>query len=129
MDDVQQLFHSINEEEYQRNLLSRSEMWDSAFKCYYMSEFHPDVCQSIGRWVLEEYKVYNPYSGITNNQSEGFNRFVYDNRISLTHVSIVLLFCVCSFSSWSLERSSRVEGSAIGLCSTELIPVAGLLLQ
>ena len=76
VDDVQQLFHSMNEKDYQKNLLSRSEIWDSAFKSYYMSEIHPDVCQCIGRWVLEEYKLYNPYSGITNNQSEGFNRFV-----------------------------------------------------
>ena len=25
------------------------------------------------RWNLEEYNLYNPMSGVTNNQSEGFN--------------------------------------------------------
>ena len=34
--------------------------------------------KSIGRWVLEKYHAYNPYSGITNNQSEGLNRVVKD---------------------------------------------------
>ena len=28
---------------------------------------------SIGRWILENLGIYNPYSGITTNQSEGFN--------------------------------------------------------
>ena len=27
----------------------------------------------MGRWVLEKLGIYNPYSGITTNQSEGFN--------------------------------------------------------
>ena len=26
-----------------------------------------------GRWILQELGIYNPYSGITNNQSESFN--------------------------------------------------------
>ena len=28
---------------------------------------------SVGRWNLESYGIYNPVSGITSNQSEGFN--------------------------------------------------------
>lgn len=41
-----------------------------------MKEIHPDVLESVGRWVLEKYSVYNPYSGVTNNQSESMNRQV-----------------------------------------------------
>ena len=33
--------------------------------------FQVDKC--IGRWVLEEVKIYSPLSGVTTNQSEGFN--------------------------------------------------------
>ena len=38
-----------------------------------MAEIHPDVITAIGRWVLEPLGLYNSYSGITTNQSEGFN--------------------------------------------------------
>jgi len=38
-----------------------------------MTEIHPDVITSIGRWILEPLGLYNSYSGITTNQSEGFN--------------------------------------------------------
>lgn len=65
VDDAQNLFHSQNEEEYEEKLAERRKVWDAAFEVYYIDEIHPDV------WVLEEHNVYNPYSGITNNQSEG----------------------------------------------------------
>jgi len=38
-----------------------------------MAEIHPDVIASIGRWILEPLGLYNSYSGIKTNQSEGFN--------------------------------------------------------
>ena len=43
---------------------------------YYMKTIHPDVAESVGRWVLVKHSVYNPYSGVTNNQSESMNRQV-----------------------------------------------------
>ena len=27
----------------------------------------------MGRWILERMKVYHPFTGVTNNQSESFN--------------------------------------------------------
>ena len=47
--------------------------WSKPFVEYYNNEIHPDVCNSIGRWILEKLHVYNPYSGVTTNQSEGYN--------------------------------------------------------
>lgn len=38
-----------------------------------MNEIHPNVTTCIGRWILEPLGVYNCYSGITTNQSKGFN--------------------------------------------------------
>ena len=35
---------------------------------YYLRYIHPDVPKSVGRWVLEKLRVYNPYSGVTNNE-------------------------------------------------------------
>ena len=31
------------------------------------------MTHSVGRWNLELYGIYNPMSGITSNQFEGFN--------------------------------------------------------
>ena len=40
---------------------------------YSLRQIHADVPKSVGRWVLEKLRarVYNPYSGVTYNQSEG----------------------------------------------------------
>jgi len=55
-----------------------SQKWDAAFEQYYKNEIHSDVPSSIGRWVLEELRIYDSYSGVTNNQSEGLNRVIKD---------------------------------------------------
>lgn len=47
--------------------------WSQPFLDYYMKEIHPDVTTCIARWLLEPLRVYNRYSGVTTNQSEGFN--------------------------------------------------------
>ena len=72
--DVQRLFHLPTADDYQKTLEELKKDWDAAFEEYYMQEIHCDVELSVGRWVLEKINVYNPYSGVTNNQSEGFNR-------------------------------------------------------
>ena len=76
-DDVLQLFHALTMEEYDKKLCERKHTWDATFEAYYMKEIHPDVPKSIGRCVLEKHHNYNPYSGVTNNQSESLNRFAY----------------------------------------------------
>ena len=77
-EDVFKLFHSKSIEQYEQQLAVISEKWDAAFEHYYRNEIHPDVPSSIGRWVLEGLHIYNPYSGVTNNQSEGLNRVIKD---------------------------------------------------
>ena len=42
------------------------------FHKYYTNEIAPDIT-SIARWVIEPYGVYDPYSGIPNNQAESLN--------------------------------------------------------
>ena len=55
----------------ERRLLSElQKTWDATFEQYYMTNIDPHIPHSIGRWVLEELNIYNPYSRITNNQSE-----------------------------------------------------------
>lgn len=75
LDDICQMFHSATKDEYDDRLEEYSKTWDSAFYQYYMKEIHPGTSQ-IGRWVLQPLNLYNPYSGVTNNQSESFNKVI-----------------------------------------------------
>ena len=75
LDDICQMFHSSTKDEYDERLEEYSKTWDSAFHQYYMKEIHPDSFQ-IGRWVLQPLNLYNPYSGVTNKQSESFNKVI-----------------------------------------------------
>ena len=81
LDDLFELFHSQSEKEYSEKLLGKRKVWDSVFEEYYMKDIHPDVTKAIGRWILERYRAYNPYSGVTNNQSEGLNRYMVQVHI------------------------------------------------
>ena len=74
LEDVRQLFHSCSQKDYEKSLAERRSAWDAAFEAYFLKEIHPDVGRTIGRWILEDLNVYNPYSGVTNNQSESLNR-------------------------------------------------------
>ena len=76
IEDLRLLFHASTEKEYEQRLKEKSRDWDALFEEYYLKEIHPNVSTSIGRWILEECNVYNPYSGVTNNQSESMNRCV-----------------------------------------------------
>ena len=76
LDDISQMFHSSSEAEYSEKLEEYRRTWDSAFHQYYIEEIHPDRAKTC-RWALEPLSVIcNPYSGVTNNQSEGFNRVI-----------------------------------------------------
>ena len=49
-----------------------ADKWSAPFHEYYHKYLHPEI-SSVGKWVLEEFRVYNPYSGVTSNQSEALN--------------------------------------------------------
>ena len=70
--DVHDLFHQSSEVEYREMLKKVRQKWSAPFYEYYTNEIAPDIT-SIARWVIEPYGIYEPYSGITNNQAEGLN--------------------------------------------------------
>ena len=51
-----------------------SRKWSAAFLEYYYTELAPDITPIV-RWEIEPLGVYNPFSGITNNQAEGLNLY------------------------------------------------------
>ena len=70
--DLRNLFHQQSRKEYQVLLDEMANKWSAPFHEYYHNNLHPEI-SSIGRWVLEDFRVYNPYSGVTSNQSEALN--------------------------------------------------------
>ena len=69
MDDIRALFHLPTEGEYHNLLDNMKNKWSSPFFDYYQNNINPDI-HGIARWAIEP---YDPFSGITNNQSESLN--------------------------------------------------------
>ena len=68
--EVRELFNCDSHKDY-LNLLSQKQLkWDSSFKDYFNAHIDKDI-NATGKWTLEQLKVYNPYSGINTNVSEG----------------------------------------------------------
>ena len=76
INDVDRLLKCSDEDELKavENEICEGERWSSAFTTYYQSRIRPDICKYSGKWILEETGFYDPYSGITNNASESFNK-------------------------------------------------------
>ena len=72
LSDVRMLFHVSTREDYHKMLDEMKKKWSCPFYDYHLKNVEPDI-QSIARWSIEPLKVYNPFSGVTNNQSESLN--------------------------------------------------------
>ena len=78
MEHVRQLLHQPSKEAYHTLLRKHQMSWDETFNAYYTNSIHKVIAERLGRWQLEKLDTYNPYSGVTTNQSEAFNRVVKD---------------------------------------------------
>jgi hypothetical protein len=110
--DVKDSLQCRSEEDYKVLLSEKSKKWSGAFLEYFMTELHPHVNTMMGRWVLEKLRVYNPYSGVTQNMSEGFNTVL---RRLENWKEAALDMCVLSFyylQGYYLNEWKR------GLCKT-----------
>ena len=72
LSDMRALFHLPAREEYTQRLKQMAQRWSAPFFDYYRTNIHPDI-ELIARWSIEPHGVYDPYSGVTNNQAEGIN--------------------------------------------------------
>ena len=59
-------------EQIQSTLDDMKKEWSAPFFDYYSNNINPDI-NGIARWAIELHGIYNPLSGITNNQSESLN--------------------------------------------------------
>ena len=72
LNDIRSLFHVVTQKGYDSLLTSMKSKWSAPFFDYYNSNINSDI-ECIARWGIESYGVYNPYSGVTNNQAESLN--------------------------------------------------------
>ena len=72
VDNLRKVFHKPSESEYQIALGEMFKKWSVPNSEYYNENIHSQIT-FIARWALEEVGLYNPYSGITNNQAEDLN--------------------------------------------------------
>ena len=66
------------EEIVQKIFSNHSTTWTSSYLEYFNREIKPSIIYHSGRWWLERFNIYNPFSGITNNVSESINRILKD---------------------------------------------------
>ena len=80
-----------------------SQKWSQAFVEYYNHHIGPEVTDAAGRWILEPLGVYNGYSGVTTNQSEGFNTLLKSltqrKESTIDSLMLALYFLQCYFSN------------------------------
>ena len=111
--DLRSLFHQQSCEEYQALLDEMANKWSAPFHEYCHNNLHPEM-SSIGRWVLEEYRVYNPYSGVTSNQSEGLNYVIkqlQEWKESPLDCMILALYYLQSYYALKITRGQHGLGN------------------
>lgn len=69
---LEQLLHATDENKFEEMYTNFSDLW-SLPMCDYISDIKTVLKTRACRFILEEYEVYNPFSGITNNICESLN--------------------------------------------------------
>ena len=85
-----------SEDEFTATFQKISEFWSTPIVSYFEKSIIPDIKLYSGRWILENYGVFNPYSGITNNASEGLN-FLIKHQIDWKECTVDTLVLVMYF--------------------------------
>lgn len=71
--DIRKLMQCTSETEYSNLLETLKINWTESFLEYFEQNLDNDISENAGRWLLEKFGLYNPYSGVTNNASESLN--------------------------------------------------------
>lgn len=110
---VKELFHLESQEAYQIALVEKQSLWDPTFVEYFDLHIGCDI-HRIARWVLEKVGLYDPYSGITQNYSEGVNNLLHivAEYKELPIDVCILVFQQLSISFWNeIMKGFSLEGN------------------
>ena len=73
---IEQIMMSTSEDEFLENITKLSAVWSDTFLGYFTKYIQKDIQNHAGRWLIEPFNLYNPYSGITNNAAESMNAVI-----------------------------------------------------
>lgn len=110
---VKELFHLATKIEYEQELETRKLLWDITFTEYYTDNIGCNI-DKIARWALEKVQLYDPYSGITTNYSEGTNNLLHmvSDYKELPLDVCVLVFDQLSVSFWNeIMKGFALDGN------------------
>ena len=92
--DVDSLLRADSEQDFDELFANLSEKWSTAFREHFEQNLKNELKEKACKYLLEDLDIFDPYSGITNNISEGFNT-VFKHLLGWKHVpmdSIALSF-------------------------------------
>ena len=107
IEDLRELFSRRSKELYEEALAECKSRWHGFFEEYYMKEIHEVVNDRLGRWALEKWNVYNPYTGVTDKSNEGME--VVIRQLKLTGSSPVhsTILALCLLQRWLYNEVSK----------------------
>ena len=107
---VSQLLLCESEEDYHLTYETLSCMWSKSWKFYFDKHLASDIATKAGKWLLDSDAIYGedsiicPFSGITTNVSESFNKVLKDlNKWREVPVDLMVL------TLYSYERYLEFE--------------------
>ena len=74
--DLDTIMNSNNIELFNQNCDNLTAKWSQLAVNYFEKHIKEDFVKHSAKWVLKSYNLFNPYSGITNNTSEGMNTVI-----------------------------------------------------
>lgn len=84
---------------------------------------------TLGRWILEKMRIYHPFTGVTNNQSESFNailkRLQKWREVPLD-VILLSLYHLQAFFHNEIQRGLAGKSFCSILCILVMNPMLGL---
>lgn len=100
IEDLRQLFSRKSKELYEETLIECKTRWHGFFEEYYMKEIHEVVNDRLGRWALEKWNVYNPYTGVTDKSNEGMEIVIRQLKMSGNAPVHSTVLSLCLLQRW-----------------------------
>ena len=107
IEDLRQLFSRRSKELYEEALVECKTRWHGFFEEYYMKEIHEVVNDRLGRWALEKWNVYNPYTGVTDKSNEGMEVVIRQLKISGNAPVHSTVLALCLLQRWLYGEISK----------------------
>ena len=107
IEDLRQLFSRKSKDLYEEALVECKARWHDFFEEYYMKEIHEVVNDRLGRWALEKWNVYNPYTGVTDKSNEGMEVVIRQLKMSGNIPIHSTVLALCLLQRWLLSEISK----------------------